>query len=66
MQENVSAKEIANYLSVSHNTAIRKLAALVKKNKIKKQSVFRHGSTRKDTDKIKAIAAKAASTTASH
>ena len=36
MQENVSAKEIANYLSVSHNTAIRKLAALVKKNKIKK------------------------------
>ncbi len=36
MQKEVSAKEIASYLSVSHNTAIRKLAALIKENKVVK------------------------------
>lgn len=36
LHRTVSAQEIAAYLSVSHNTAIRKLSQLIEKNKLRK------------------------------
>ena len=36
MQTSVTAQQIASYLFVSHNTAIRKLGCLIKAGKIKK------------------------------
>jgi predicted HTH transcriptional regulator len=35
MHQSVTAQQVAHYLSSSHNTAIRKLAQLIKSNKVK-------------------------------